>query len=414
MPSPGTRALSWLDRHRDRIPFVTALSRSLAENPTGAVSRLWYLVTGADRGAPAATTVPDAPVRVFVGPTNYAGQGYAWARALSNEPGVEARALAVDVPGALRADADTHVAMSIYRHSRRWQQAELASITGFTHVLWESMRPLLGSRFPHPVAEIEALRSTGLTIAAMAHGTDVRSPAAHLAAHPWSPFGADPRRAHLQATADRHRRWIDELGLVAFVSTPDLLADLPGAFWCPVVVDLDRWRPGPRLPLESEQPPLVVHAPSSPLIKGTDLVEPAMLDLQDRGLIRYRRLAGLNAAAMVAQVQAADLVLDQFRLGSYGVAACEAMAAGRLVVGHVTQNVREHVQAATGLALPILESAPTTVADTVLAALADPADSRALADRGRRFVEAVHSGPVSAQVLLDRWLRPAGRLASPP
>ena len=42
------------------------------------------------------------------------------------------------------------------------------------------------------------------------------------------------------------------------VSTPDLLLDLPGAVWLPVVVDTELWRPGP--PVLEREVPVVLHA----------------------------------------------------------------------------------------------------------------------------------------------------------
>ncbi len=44
----------------------------------------------------------------------------------------------------------------------------------------------------------------------------------------------------------------------------------------------------------------------------------------------------MPADAMPEVYGGADIVLDQFPLGTYGVAACEALVAGRLVVSHVS------------------------------------------------------------------------------
>jgi hypothetical protein len=97
----------------------------------------------------------------------------------------------------------------------------------------------------------------------------------------------------------------------------------------------------------------------------------------------------------------ADIVLDQFRLGDYGVAACEAMAAGRIVIGHVSQDVRERVRALTGRDLPIVESRFANVGETVRAVMTDPDTARARARHGITFVSDVHDGVRSADVLAD-------------
>ncbi len=96
-------------------------------------------------------------------------------------------------------------------------------------------------------------------------------------------------------------------------------------------------------------------------MKGTQLIAPVLERLAERGTIDFRYVEGVAAADMPALYGEADIVLDQFRIGSYGVAACEAMAAGRVVVGHVSPAVRSHVLRATGLELPIVEATPDSL-----------------------------------------------------
>jgi len=408
MPLPTERVMAWLVRNRSRLPrFIRALPDAVERNPDGLISRLAYHLYGRDARAPEPTAAPPGDPRLLVGPANYAGQGREWARALEREyAGLGARCMAVAVPGAHAFPADTTVPFPVYRHSRAWQEREReAVISGFDHVLVESMRPLFGSLYPSISDEIAALRDAGISIALMAHGTDFRSPARHIAAHRWSPFADDPRSSRLQQIADRNAAVAQASGVPVFVSTPDLLDDLPDAIWCPVVVDLDRWSAG-TAPFTGTGAPLVVHIPTSPHAKGTHLVEPALQRLHDRGVIEYRRLEGIPSSAVPEALGAADIVLDQFRVGSYGVAACEAMALGRTVVGHVAPRVREHVATTTGLELPIIEADPESLERVLEQIIEDREGSAARAKSGRPFVQAVHSGSMSARALWRGWLRP--------
>ena len=136
-------------------------------------------------------------------------------------------------------------------------------------------------------------------------------------------------------------------------------------------------------------------------MKGSDLIDPIMESLAQRGLITYRRVEGVDPADMPAVYRDADIVLDQFRVGSYGVAACEAMAAGRIVVGHIAHHVRDRVAADTGLELPIVGATPDTIEQVVLDLIAHPERGRAVAARGPAFVEMVHDGRWSAEALAD-------------
>ena len=72
----------------------------------------------------------------------------------------------------------------------------------------------------------------------VAHGTDVRHPDRHGDLEPDSPFRA--LDAEVVTLRQRHADRVAELMTDhdwAFVSTPDLLLDVPAAQWLPVVVD---------------------------------------------------------------------------------------------------------------------------------------------------------------------------------
>ena len=358
---------------------------------------------------PVAPPVPATPTRLFLGPANYAGQGYAWARAAERLPGVGAVSMTAQRPGSFGFATDQAVPITVYGSSRRWQRRQRAYVERFTHVGIEAQRALFGrlmagAHEPNGAyPEARMLADRGIRVAMVCHGSDVRVPSRHLAATPWSPFG-DPtwelaghlerqtRAAHEALAALRAR------GVPTIVSTPDLLLDQPEATWLPVVVDPELWRTDAP-PLE-RRVPLVVHAPSASRLKGTELVEPALVELDRRGWIAYRRVEGLAAAEMTALYRDADVVLDQFALGSYGVAACEAMAAGRVVVSHVTAQARGVVRDAAGLDLPVLEANPDSIEEVLTSLLDDRAGAaERAATLGPAFVAELHDGAASARVL---------------
>jgi hypothetical protein len=377
----------------------------VADHPGSIPGRLAALRLGRVRPAdvPRATRPPDALTRVYVGPVNFAGQGYAWARALeAARPGVGARN--VQTVHGLTFPADTEVPSAVYHRSKTWQRAELDAASGFTHVLIEAVRPLFGRLYLRDVeAEVTALTERGVSVALMCHGTDVRLPSRHRSATPWSPYrGAELDRDRREVLARRNADLVARLSRPTFVSTPDLLADVPSAHWCPVVVDLGRWSAPPRA--TTSRRPVVAHIPSLASVKGTELVRPALQELHGAGEIEYREASGVPPERMPELWAAADIVLDQFRLGSYGVAACEAMAAGAVVVGHVTDAVRRTVLDETGHVLPIVEATPETVGAVVRDLATDPVRRAELAAEQRAFVRAVHDGRTSADVLLRHWI----------
>ena len=92
-------------------------------------------------------------------------------------------------------------------------------------------------------------------------------------------------------------------------------------------------------------------------------------------------------------------VLDQFAVGGYGVAACEAMASGRLVMGHVDERTRAEVRDRTGLELPVHEATPESLEAELRRFIADPAAFAPTRTAGPAFVAAVHDGRRSAAAL---------------
>lgn len=403
-----SRVVEQFMKHRSKLPtWVDRLMVSVARNPDGPLGRLaGRMLRGED---PPATSVPDAELRLYVAPTNYSGQGYLWARSVERaDPRVGARNMAVELPGGYGFDADSIVPIATVNSSDAWAEAEFVAAAQFTHVLVEAERSMFGRLFGRELrAEISALQQRGASVAMIAHGTDIRDPRAHSGRTRWSPYPEDPRTDTLQGDAEANLRLLEEAKLPTFVSTPDLLDDVPWATWCPVIADVARFATDAPLYL-SRRPagvPRVIHASSNAMQKGSDLLEPALAPLVEAGELTFELVTGAAAADMPGIYAGADIVLDQFRLGSYGVAACEAMAAGRLVIGHVLPSVRERVHEITGLELPIVEATPDTLAEVVAGLLADPSRLASVAAAGPGYVQTVHDGSASARALLDGWLR---------
>lgn len=354
---------------------------------------------------PRAIVAPTAAIRLYIAPANSAGQGWQWARAAERRvDGVAALSMTTVLNDVFRFPIDYQVPLGVYRWSHSWQRSQASAVEqGFTHVLAESGKRLFGDGFPGSLAsELRRLQDRGLSVAMLFHGSDIRLPSRHASANQWSPFRDNlwditPALERITSTNERSLR---EVGVPAFVSTPDLLIDVPDATWLPVVVDMNAWATD-AIPFSHGGLPRVAHAPSKAVVKGSDLIDPILARLHDEGLLHYERIEGVAAAEMPAVYTGVDIVLDQFRIGNYGVAACEAMAAGRIVVSHVTGQVRNHVEDATGLALPVVEATVDTLEETLTKILAEPDEWLAHSKAGVQFVGAVHDGRRSAEALRD-------------
>jgi glycosyltransferase involved in cell wall biosynthesis len=334
-----------------------------------------------------------------IGPANMAGQGWAWGRAVERMwPDVDVEVFAVERE-RLMFPADVSVTAKDFAHSARWQNRWAQHVRrDYTHLLMEAGRPTLGRlNGDNFAADVEMLRAVGIAIGLAFHGSEIRDPAKHAARYPLSPF-KDPDEeltAVLQRQIAVLAPLVEAFDGPKFVSTPDLLDDVPDARWLPVVVDTSVWVPG-EPPLQRERP-LVVHAPSNKALKGTHLIEPVLAKMVDRGWIDYRRIEDIPPAQMPAFLRDADIVLDHFGIGNYGVVTCEAMASGRVSISHITQWVRDRVPDP----IPTLEATPDTLETVIESVLDDRDAARATAASGPAFVRRWHDGRQSAAVLAD-------------
>ncbi|MEO6143546.1 MAG: glycosyltransferase, partial [Dermatophilaceae bacterium] len=344
------------------------------------------------------------PPVVGFGPANMAGQAWEWAKALERSfPEIKTEVVAVDRGMALIFPADVIVPQAKWARDTAWQATFGEHVLSrWSHVLLEAGRPIVGLAHGKDFeGDAAVLGQSGLTVGLLFHGSEVRDPRRHALRHQWSPY-ANPNEeltARLQLGTDALLPKARAFNGPVFVSTPDLLTDLPDATWLPVVVDVAAWSSD--RPVLEREVPVVLHAPSRAAIKGTAFVEAAVAPLVAEGLIEYRLLEGIPPDQMPAAVADADVVLDQFALGSYGVLAAQGMAAGRVVIGHVVDEVRKHVLTATGETLPIIEADPETLTEVLRGVLSDRLSAQAMAAQGPPFVAAVHSGDLAAGILAE-------------
>lgn len=350
---------------------------------------------------PAPVVAPDGDVRLYIAPVNFAGQAFRWARAAELLPGVGAVNMQYRNPtGDFGFPADYALPTAVFLKSRRWQRAQFdAVVRGFSHVLVEAVRPIFGELFDGDVRkEVAAMKDAGLQVGLIAHGTDVRVPSVHRSDNPYSPFHGDEwdQTPLLEQSAQVRSALASSLALPTFYSTATLARHLPPARWLPVVVDPDRW--ASTEPPLTRAKPVVMHVPSSGIVKGTAAVREAAARLEAEGLIEYREAHAVPADEMPDLYRSADIVIDALRMGNYGVAAVEAMAAGRVVVTYLTDLAVGEAEEAGALP-PCVFANPDTLEDALREICADPESFRTLAAQGPAFVRRVHDGRRSALAL---------------
>ncbi|MER6910890.1 glycosyltransferase [Streptomyces sp. NPDC000594] len=367
--------------------------------------------TDAGAGVPAEAPpgAPDAPerdwrplgptrVRLGLAPANYAGQLAAFAAAVTRRH-TDVSAEVVKhrtAPEKHDYPADVYIDGAALRNLDVQLELVHRTVRRYTHLLADAFRPVFGPLNGVSVeGDLAALAHAGIKVALLAHGSEVRDPARHRARIPHSLFrdAPDGYENSLTAQSVRNRRIAAEAGLPVFVTTPDLLLDLPMAVWAPLVVDTAAWACD--RPVMERPRPLVVHAPSARWSKGTDRVLPLLDSLHERRIIDFRLLEGVPRARVAELVRSADLVIDQFAIGTYGTFACEGMAAGRPVIAHMD----EETVAVCGVRPPIVDATPDTLGTVLERLLDDRAAAARIGTECAAFARAHHDGTATAAAL---------------
>jgi glycosyltransferase involved in cell wall biosynthesis len=171
----------------------------------------------------------------------------------------------------------------------------------------------------------------------------------------------------------------------------------------PPAIVLTDWEPSPVEPGDVLR---VAHAPSKRRIKGTDAVLAAIDSLRARGApIELDLIEGVPNREARLRYAAADVVIDQLRIGWYGMLAIESMALAKPVVVHLDEQAAVETEEAFGVELPLIRADEHDL-EEVLSDLVDRRDSLAeLGRRSREYVERVHAHTTVARQVLEIYER---------
>ncbi len=182
------------------------------------------------------------------------------------------------------------------------------------------------------------------------------------------------------------------------VGSFDALRWVPDAEMIPPGLDLRPFTPVP--PTDRERP-IVVHAPSNRVKKGTQYVIDACAQLP----VELDIVEGLPYVQARERYRAADIVVDQLTAGGHGVFALEAMALGKPVVVHLTPDVVTQAERAYGTKVPLVAATKETLVDALRPLVESPALRREIGAASRTYVERVHDIDRIADRLLDIYAR---------
>jgi glycosyltransferase involved in cell wall biosynthesis len=194
-------------------------------------------------------------------------------------------------------------------------------------------------------------------------------------------------------------RLASRLCAAAIVSDLELAAHVEPYFRTVYVVPTPLTLP---LPLADEVPadppgagPIVFHAPSDQLVKGTPTIRAAMDAVAQETPLRPLLISGVPRAEVLAQIARADVVVDQLNQVTTGVFALEAMALGKPVLLQYDRTL----QAPFAQDVPAIAVTADTLAGELQALVADDARRAQLGRAGAEYVRRVHDAAVVVELL---------------
>lgn len=143
---------------------------------------------------------------------------------------------------------------------------------------------------------------------------------------------------------------------------------------------------------------VVVHAPSNPLLKGTDAVREVMARItQSHPHVEYRELIGVPHEQVLAALDDAHVALNEFYASVPGVFGVEAMARRCVLVTSARASDEPDLGEDADEAWVIADV--HTLHDALLTVLAHPEEMAAQAARGHAWAMANASASASARAL---------------
>jgi glycosyltransferase involved in cell wall biosynthesis len=185
-----------------------------------------------------------------------------------------------------------------------------------------------------------------------------------------------------------------------FVNDAELQCYVPNALIVPRAVEIQDIS---MHPIALRERPLIVHAPSRRGVKGTAYVLSAVDQLQKEGYVFDFKLVEDMAHAEAMDIyRKATIIIDQLRIGWYGVVAVEGMAMGKAVVSYIRSDLRHYLPHPTPLAI----ANPENIVDVLRYLLETPEAIAQYGEVGRIFAQEYHEAQNISKVLMNIYKRP--------
>ncbi|MBF0302874.1 MAG: glycosyltransferase [Desulfamplus sp.] len=132
--------------------------------------------------------------------------------------------------------------------------------------------------------------------------------------------------------------------------------------------------------------PLLVHAPTSPEIKGSKYILKAIEDLRADYKFDFKLIQNTSHAEAKKWYAKANLIIDELHCGTYGLLTIELMSMGKPVLTWISDYMREKYPNE----LPVVSANPDNIKEKIAYMLNNRDMFSELGRQGRKYVEKYH------------------------
>lgn len=340
-------------------------------------------------------------LRVLQGIVGSAGQPAALARGL-RQYGVAAKSVIIG-GNRFSYDVDETIDFSL----ADWVSIGryLANIVDDFDVFHLHMRPFFywnANEFYFPsLLDLLILKAAGKRVCFHFRGSEVRKQSLFRAANRFHYVDDDPEKMFQkfrEPSQNAYIRYISAIADKVFVTDPELQGYVPGSVIIPRYFQPSTAIEGRPL---REGSPVVLHAPSRRGVKGTQFVLAAVEQLRREGLkFEFRIIEGRSNEEALAAIADADILVDQLRIGWYGVLAVEGLALGRAVISYIRPDL---IGSFGEKPAPVANANPETITDVLRECITKRETREAFAHAGQDWFRQTHSTEAVIPLLMQHY-----------
>lgn len=152
----------------------------------------------------------------------------------------------------------------------------------------------------------------------------------------------------------------------------------------------------PQFPSKETEIIKIIHSPSARIAKGSNYIEETINVLKLKYNIDYIELHNLPHSEVLSIIQSADIFIDQIVLGSYAMAAMEAMCYGKPVIAYILPVLLEN---GINKECPIVNVTHLTLESELEKLICNPELRYKLGKESRDYVEKYHDADILVKEL---------------